>query len=129
MGHSQRREAAEGETLWGDEMKLEKPIEAKHIGCLCCGGNHEIFPMEKKIAVGFGCAVLEKDGIVVWDENDLPETATWDDFLSGEQAEEMALKEPEADWRIKIIGPLKEGEWQRQGPRHWVLYREGIGFA
>jgi predicted NUDIX family NTP pyrophosphohydrolase len=112
-------------------MAFEKmsPIEAKHVGCLCCGGNHETFPMDGKIAVGFGDAFLEKNGAPVWSERDLGDSASWDDFLSGEQAEEMAAKEPDADWRIKIIGPLKEGEWQRQGEKHWVLYREGMGFA
>lgn len=111
-------------------MKKETPIEAKHIGCLCCGGNHQIFPMEGRIAVGFGSAFLECDGKVMWSESDLkPEDSYWENFLSGEQAEEMAAKEPDRDWRIKIHGPLKEGEWQRQGPKHWVLYREGIGFA
>ena len=109
--------------------KKQKPIEAKHIGCLCCGGNHEIFPMDKKIAVGFGYASLEKNNEIIWSEDKLPETATWDDFMSGAQAEELAKKDPDHDWRIKIIGPLKEGEWQRQGDNHWILYREGMGFA
>lgn len=110
-------------------MKLETPIEAKHTACLNCGGNHEVFPPDKKIAVGFGYATLEKNGEIVWSEDQLPSGAKWEDFLSGADAEEMAAKEPDADWRIKIIGPLNEGEWQRQGPGHWVLYREGIGFA
>ncbi len=111
------------------EFKKEKPIEAKHIGCLCCGGNHETFPMDKRIAVGFGSATLEKNGEIIYSEDRLPKDSEWESFLSGEQAEALAEKEPDNDWRIKIIGPLKEGEWQRQGPCHWVLYREGPGFA
>lgn len=109
--------------------KKESPVEAKHIGCLCCGGNHETFPMEGVIAVGFGSATLEKNGRIVWSESDLPSDAKWENFMSGQQAEELAAKDPDNDWRIKKIGPLKEGEWQRQGEGHWVLYREGAGFA
>lgn len=110
-------------------FEKQKPIEGKHIGCLHCGGNHDVFPMDKRIAVGFGTAMLTKNGNPVWDEMDLPEDATWDQYMSGAQAEELAKKEPDEDWRIIIIGPLKEGEWQRQGDAHWVLYREGLGFA
>jgi len=109
--------------------KKEKPIEAKHIVCLNCGDNHDVFSMNGVIAVGFGSAYLEKDGKIIWSEDEVPKDADFDKFMTGEQAEALAEKDPDHDWRIKKLGPLSEGEWQRQGEKHWVLYREGMGFA
>lgn len=91
-----------------------------------CGGNYKIFPMDGWIAVGFGYASLEKDGKVIWSEDAAKEEG---DIMTGQQAEDLAAQDPDHDWRIKKIGPLKVGEWQRQSPGHWVLYREGMGFA
>lgn len=106
--------------------KKETPIEAKIGACLCCGGNHKVFPMDGIIAVGFGDASVLKNGVQVIDGE---RSASNGKYVTGQDAEDLASKEPDNDWRITKIGPLKEGEWQRQGEKHWVLIREGMGFA
>jgi hypothetical protein len=100
-------------------------IEGGSGGCLHCGYQHSILPMDAIIAVGFGSATLEKDGQVVYDENGVDE----DEFISAKEAEEMASSDPNHDWRIHLIAPLSERHYQRQGDEHWVLYEKGEGFA
>jgi hypothetical protein len=86
----------------------------------------KLLSMDEVIAVGFGDASLLKDGKVVWREEYETE---FDDCMTVQQAEDMAVKEPNHDWRIHIVGPLSEFYYQRQGVRTWVLYRRGEGFA
>ena len=105
-------------------MKLETPIEGEHGGCLHCGYQHDILPLNTIIAVGFGDATVTKDGVVVYSENYCE-----NNYITAKEAEEMALKEPESDWRIHLIAPLSERHYQRQAVDTWVLYEKGIGFA
>jgi hypothetical protein len=101
-------------------------IKGGHGGCLHCGYQHEILPMDAVIGVGFGCAALTKDGDTVWQE---PNNAAWEHLMTVEQAEALAAKDPDHDWRIHKVAPLSERHWQRQGEKHWVLYEKGEGFA
>lgn len=106
--------------------KKMKPIKGGYGGCLHCGYQHEILPLDSYICVGFGMAYLEKDGVIVYDgekENDFRNVWTV------EKAEELARKEPDCDWRIHFIAPLSERHYQRQGESMWVLYEKGNGFA
>jgi hypothetical protein len=77
--------------------------------------------MDAIIAVGFGQAQLTRDGNLIWFEHD--------DELTAAQAEEIARKHPDHDWRIIYYGPLSEKEYQRQDSETWVLVRTGNGFA
>lgn len=111
-------------------MELMKPIEGGHGGCLCCGYQHEVMPMNSVIAVGFGCAQLTKNGDVVYDEAMIdPDEDDNQEYMTVQEAEDIAAKDPDADWRIHIIAPLSERHYQRQGEKHWVLYEKGEGFA
>lgn len=100
-----------------------KPIEGSHGGCLCCGYQHEVLPMDKLIAVGFGIATVTKDEEVIYDENSGCEL--WMTL----EAEDFAKEEPDHDWRIHLVAPLSECHYQRQGDNQWVLYEKGQGFA
>ena len=102
-------------------------IEGGSGGCLHCGYQHDVLPMEAIIAVGFGSASLTKDGECIHDgERALhDEKEPW----TVEQAEAEAAKDPDHDWRISLIAPLSERHYQRQGDKHWVLYEKGMGFA
>lgn len=102
-----------------------KAIEGGMGGCMCCGYQHSIFPMEAVIAVGFGCAQVTKDGAPVYDETDADDM----NFMTGEGAEALAAADPKHDWRIHMVAPLSERHYQRQGEKHWVLYERGQGFA
>jgi hypothetical protein len=102
-------------------------IDGGHGGCLNCGYQHAVLPMEKIIAVGFGNAGITKDGECVWDEQEA--NGDFDACLTAAQAEDMAAKDPYHDWRIYLVAPLSERHYQRQGDKHWVLYEKGNGFA
>jgi hypothetical protein len=109
-------------------MSWEKlaPIKGGPGGCLHCGYQHDVFPMDGVIAVGFGYAAVTRDGQHIYEEPpDLDESKMW----TGQMAEEAAKKDPDHDWRIHLVAPLSERHYQRQGDGHWVLYERGEGFA
>lgn len=108
---------------WGVGVKIEKPIKREKLGCLCCGFKGDVLPMEKMLAVGFGDVTVEMDGKHVYSENSV------DEFWTTQDAENKALENPDADWRIHFYGPLWGGSFQRQSKGHWILYREDMGFA
>jgi hypothetical protein len=100
-------------------------IEGGFGGCLNCGPRPSLFPADARIAVGFGMAVLTRDGAHVWSEDG----RDWDACLSGAQAEGMAAADPDHDWRIELEGPLSGRMYQRHGPGKWVLIEQSEGFA
>lgn len=102
-------------------------IKGGHGGCLHCGYQHEVLPMESVIAVGFGSASLTKGDECVYDEQEVPKDS--DDYMTVAQAEALAVADPDHDWRIHLFAPLSERHYQRQGDKHWVLYEKGEGFA
>lgn len=110
------------------KWKKEKPIEGGHGSCLHCGYQYEELPISDdfRITVGFGYSGLSKNGIQVWADGAVK---NYDDAMSSKQAEEIAARDPENDWRIHMEGPLSERHWQRQGVGKWVLYKKGEGFA
>lgn len=83
-------------------------------------------PLDKVIAVGFGAAWVSCDSNTVWQEDS---HAEWESLWTVRQAEDAAMKNPDADWRIHIVGALAEGHWQRQAANEWVMYEAGQGFA
>ena len=102
------------------------PIEAHYSGCLNCGPCPAQFPTYAVIAVGFGYAALHKDGEPVWSElNDV----TDDELMTCADAEAMASKDPDHDWRIVLHGPLSGRTYQRHGPSEWMLVEKNEGFA
>lgn len=110
-----------------------QPIKGSTACCTCGCGSHDTLDPESLIAVGFGSASVTKGGQCVYDENE----ATWKAEKEGKDpmfwqckdAEAEALKDPDHDWRIHLVAPLYEAEYQRQGDNHWVLVRKGEGFA
>lgn len=111
------------ETTW----KKEPAIEGKHGGCLNCGLRPSFFPLDCAIAVGFGYAGIERDGVPVWAEpnSDYDE----DELLTGAQAEAMAAADPDHDWRIVLHGPLSGRTYQRHAAGEWALIEQNQGFA
>lgn len=100
-------------------------LEGTHGGCLNCGPRPSLFPMDGRIAVGFGDASLTRDGEHVWSEDG----REWDDCMTGEQAEALAAADPDHDWRISLFGPMSGREYQRHGTREWALVSQDMGFA
>ena len=100
-------------------------IEGTFGGCLNCGPRPSFFPADGVIAVGFGCAVLMRDGRTVYAE---PQDGE-DDYMTGHQAEELAKADPDHDWKIVLEAPLSARTYQRHGPGEWALVEQGPGFA
>ena len=111
-------------------MEFMKPIKGGHGGCLNCGEQTELLHMDNIIAVGFGYAALTRGGEEVYNEIDGESDANgYGNNMTVLQAEELALKEPDSDWRIHLVAPLSERHYQRQDVGKWVLYEKGMGFA
>jgi hypothetical protein len=93
--------------------------------CLHCPDPEAVLDMRHHIAVGFGSAYLEKDGKCLWDEGN----KEFDETMTVKQAEGIAAKDPDHDYRIHLHGPLHGEVYQRQGKARWVLIEKDEGFA
>ncbi|MGB5156870.1 hypothetical protein [Desulfobacterium sp. N47] len=101
-------------------------VNSKNELCTFCGCKHSNLPMDEIIAVGFGNALLTRNGNCIYSEIDAQSCG---DYMSVAQAEEMAAADPDQDWRIHLLAPFSEQHYQRQGECHWVLYEKCEGFA
>lgn len=106
-----------------------KPIKGGFGGCLHCGYQYDVAPMDMLIAVGFGMAAVKKDGKYIYNEMDLADDAPETEYWTTQDAENEALKDPDHDWRIILDAPLSMREYQRQDTGKWVLVKKGRGFA
>ena len=77
------------------------------------------------IAVGIGYAALTRDGQTVYEESDKQER----DLMTVAQAERLAEREPERDWRIHLVAQLEDRHYRREGKGVWVLYERGYGMS
>lgn len=111
--------------------KKEPPYKGEpHHGCLNCGCTEQIAPMDMVIGVGFGSAYATRDGEVVYDEMDvMHKGGDFDDLWTLSKLEEMAVADPDHDWRVNLYGPLRGREYQRHGAGQWVLIHSDQGFA
>jgi len=80
---------------------------------------------ESAIAVGLGYAALTRDGSPVYEENGKRHC----DLMKVAQAEELALREPDRDWRIHLIAQRENRHYRRSGPGVWELYERGYGLS
>jgi hypothetical protein len=108
-------------------MSYEKmePIKGGSGSCLNCGYQYDVLPMDTIIAVGFGYATVTKNNEEIYNEINVEDENYW----TVQDAEDEATKDPDNDWRIHLVAPLSERHYQRQGEKHWVLYKKGMGFA
>ena len=114
---------------------MEKPWPQSHvhIGCLTCSPATRILDMERILAVGFGDVTVTKDGKRLYSEVEMDhkykETGVDELCPVVFYFEQLAMKDPNHDWRIHFVAPLHEEEYQRQGPGCWVMIFSGEGFA
>ena len=108
-------------------MNFEKlpPVEKIHQGCASCTTAARIAPMDMVIAVGFGSATVTKNSELIYDEH----TISGDNYWTVQDVENLALKEPDCDWRIEKYGPLHGETFQRQGDGNWICVESNQGFA
>lgn len=116
-------------------MTFEKmePLTEKQAGlrsgCLHCGPQPTLLPMDALVAVGLGDAQVMKNDECVYSEAMASHDHQSDDDCVVSRFEKMAAADPDNDWRIHYYGPLSEASFQRQGPERWVLYHKADGFA
>lgn len=102
-------------------------IKGRQQPCLHAGVAESLFPPDGLIAVGFGSAALTCDNRLVYDEPSEPKSD--DEYMTGAQAEALAAKDPDHDWRISLQGAMSGREYQRHEPSRWVLVHQDQGFA
>ncbi len=101
------------------------PVHPGHNPCLHCPDPLPVLSMDSIVAVGFGDAHLESDGEMILNGED----PKLEEFLTVQQCEDIAAKDPDHDWRIVKFGPLHGEVYQRQGDAQWVCIEHNEGFA
>lgn len=80
---------------------------------------------EAVIGVGIGYAALTRDGQTLYEED----RAGQHDLMTVAQAERLAQREPERDWRIHLVAQLEDRHYRREGASRWVIYERGYGMS
>jgi hypothetical protein len=78
---------------------------------------------EAVIGVGIGYAALTRDGETVYEEDRAH------DLMTVAQAERLAQREPDHDWRIHLVAQLEDRHYRRERPGRWVIYERGYGMS
>ena len=102
-----------------------------HQGCLNCPPVEEIAPMEMVIGVGFGYAAVTKDDLVIFNENDFLKINDHelDELPILQKFEDIALQDPDHDFRVQLEAPFRGRTYQRHDISKWVLIDSNNGFA
>ena len=77
------------------------------------------------ISVGLGYAALTRDGETVYEEDHTGEHAP----MTVEQAEKLARREADRDWRIHLVAQLEDRHYRRVGAGRWQIYERGYGMS
>jgi hypothetical protein len=80
---------------------------------------------EATIGVGVGYAALTRDGETVYEEDRTGQR----DLMTVAQAERLAQREPERDWRIHLVAQLEDRHYRRERAGRWVIYERGYGMS
>lgn len=103
---------------------LLPPLEhAPQSGCFSCPPKPLKVPLRYNPHPGFGLVTLERDGQTVESQIHYEKSTTFIRF------ENVAMKDPDHDWRVISNGPLSDVTWQRHGPKAWLAVKRGRGFA
>lgn len=86
-----------------------------------CGYRPITLDLRRRMQVGFGSVVVSRDGETVWSGDT--------GRISARHFEKKAAIEPDHDWRIQWIGPLRGETYQRHGKDEWNLIEWNEGFA
>lgn len=121
------------------ECKYKPIIEGGQNPCNCCPPIPTQAPLDKIMAVGFGCAQATCDGVLVADGEGCGSKGPYfirdgkpehiEDYITFGDIEEMAKLDPDHDWQITMHGPLHGETYQRQGDGVWLCIERNEGFA
>jgi hypothetical protein len=81
--------------------------------------------LEATIGVGIGYAALTRDGETVYEEGCAGESAP----MTVAEAELLARRDPDRDWRIHLVALLEDRHYRREGTGRWVIYERGYGMS
>ncbi len=84
--------------------------------------------MDTLVAVGLGDARITKDGETIYEEP-YGEKSYGKRFRRLRSFERLARKDPDHDWRLILLAPLRGRVYQRHGDGLWVLVESTQGFA
>lgn len=99
------------------------PLEVMPQPCGCCPPRPKTVPLRHNPHPGFGCVALLCDGETVESVFDPEESWTFIHY------ENVAKRDPEHDWRVRVEGPMCGVVYQRQGAKTWVAVEKLEGFA
>lgn len=105
-------------------MKKEKTIYRG--GCINCPATESFLSLDTVLYNGFGGYHIEKDGEIfyVGDAN-----GDWDSFLTLEEIEKRAQKNPQHVYKCILDNPLRGATWVRNNKGTWLLKETNQGFA
>lgn len=84
-------------------------------------GEEVYASMDDPIVVGFGEAVVLRDGETVLDGGK--------EDLTFQDAENEALLNPDSLWEVLLLGSLWSQRFRREGAGKWRMVEAGLGFA
>ena len=101
------------------------PVD-EYRACLCCPPRGRRLSLTTWLCVGFGPVAVTRDEETVYyhvciDDEGCDQPA--------DRFEAMASRDPDHDWRIDFLSPMRQLVYQRQGIGQWVLVEAGMGFA
>lgn len=123
--HTTRRDKTVNESV--NTWEKLPALDGRANPCACCSPIPAKLSLADGIAVGFGSAYVSQDGEEVLDGERIYQQTG--EAPSVEDAEKMAIVDPDHDWRIVLHGPLHGETYQRQGVGEWVLVEKNQGFA
>jgi hypothetical protein len=80
---------------------------------------------ETPISVGIGYAALTRDGETVYEEDRAGDSTP----MTVAQAETLAQREADHDWRIHLVAQLEDRHYRREAAGRWVIYERGYGMS
>jgi hypothetical protein len=90
-----------------------------------CATRDELLPLDCAIGVGIGYAAVTRDGAPVYERDG----GDFDSLITVAEAEALARRAPDRDWRIHLVSLLEDRHYRREAAGRWRLYKRGYGLS
>lgn len=90
-----------------------------------CASSDELLPLDSAIGVGIGYAAVTRDGAPVYERDG----GEFESLITVADAEALARRAPERDWRIHLVSLLEDRHYRREAPGRWKLYKRRYGLS
>ena len=105
--------------------KLPEYTGPLHLGCLNCSTAERKLTMRTALWCSEWTAARNNRTVFRGPHDPTPD----DKPVRVQNVERLAAADPDHDWRIMHVTALHGEEWQRQGPKQWVLVDSNKGYA